>query len=124
MNETRPEVRRILNEADTTLRAFISHLDRVLSTPTQSWTVETRKQAMKGLSSAACDAMNRFGIWMEQNVWIRGIVEIHGRLDSVRTNAWQATIGESRVWGRTYLRQDFERLVQLFGEGCECEMEI
>jgi len=124
MNETRPELRRILNDADNRLRGLISHLDRILSTPTQSWTYETRKQAMKGLSVAAYGIMEQLGFWMEQNVWIRGIVEIRGVVESVRTNAWHASLSESRIWGRTYLRQDLDKLIKLFGDGCECEMDM
>lgn len=124
MNETQQELRKILNSADLLLRGVIEEVDRIVSTPTQSWTVATRKHAMEGLSQTAAEAADKFGEWMQKSVWIKNIVAICGRLESIKMEARLAAFGDSRCWGRTQLKQDLKRLIDLFFDGCECEMEI
>jgi hypothetical protein len=124
MNHTQQQIREILNSADQLLRGVIAAVRRIVDTPTRDWTFESRRHAMVGLNQAAGEAAQIFGTWMERNVWIKDVGRICRLLESIKSEAWIASMGDSRFRGRNSLRHDLERLINALGNGCECEMTI
>src|SRR4051794_11679318 len=124
MNESRPDLRKILQSANLLLRDVIADLDLALNTPTQEWTINSRQRTMEALSLKAGNAAEIFGNWIQQNVPIKNIAKICGCLDSIRDQAHQTQFAKSRTCGRAHLRPDLPILIDLLGEGCELEPDV
>ena len=119
MNETPQAIRGILNSADATLGGVITEVEGIVGTPTQEWTFLTRKLAMERLAQTADQALVCFDEWIQKGILIKSTLEIVRCLDSIKTMARYAAVGDSRCWGRTSLKQDATRLKDLLGDGCE-----
>lgn len=112
------EIGEVLKSADLLLEAVIAEGTKVYSTPPRDWTFFTRRCAMQSLNE---NAEVQFVSWMSGGVKIREIVKIIDTLKSLKESALHATWGESRVWGRSFIKNDTARLKDLLGGGCKIE---
>jgi hypothetical protein len=124
MDKSPQELQKILSSANQVAQNIMAELDRAVSTPTRDWTIDSRRRAMEALSIKARKAAETFASWMYQNVPIKNVAKICGSLDSLQHQAHQTHFSNSRTHGTADLRRCLKELTDVFGDGCQLEMEV
>lgn len=112
----------ILGAANALVLEIIVEMERILGTPTKEWTIDERKTTMQALMVKAANASATLRTWIDQNISLKNMGKIGGSMDSIELHARLTSTSNSRNWGNATLKDDLQKLVEAFGNGCEYEL--